>query len=244
MKTQLILMTLLLFSIFCCTSSCKKDSTEETTTSLAGLIKTVVTGHDSTFYYYRTDRLLDHTISNGVTTSYSYNTGYITVNSSYPKYYLDGNSLVVTETFLYDYYHPYEYSNHLEYNAGHFRTRYVLSSPGGEYGEIHYFYNNENQDSVREELGPPAVVPGIYDRQFFTYYPDKTNSITYANFGQPYYGKSNANPVKTKTTIRYLTAEDTLVDSYQYDYDNMGRIVQKIHISPTLIPDTTWYTYY
>ncbi len=101
---------------------------------------------------------------------------------------------------------------------------------------IDYYWSNGNLDSTRFSNN------GQYH---FTakrsYYLDKANSLSYVQYGVPFYGKLSKNILKTEQYF-YSDGSTNTLDEQSYEFDNNGRVTKQTSKSGQNI-EILYYTY-
>ena len=102
---------------------------------------------------------------------------------------------------------------------------------------MNFFYNNENCDSIRFMANGQHILTIVKE-----YYLDKPNALKDEAFGNPHYGKSSRNMIKTETYINPGNSPEPCTN-FNYEYDSMGRVSKEITSKGNNI-SIGLYTYY
>lgn len=178
------------------------------------------------WFTYNTKRLVVNTSSMGkdsTTTSFDYDkpdTVIRLLNSQQLVYERNKSGLVTRisgqdsltyQTFLYD--------------KNGFLTKKVTSDNYGTYRcRNEYIYSYKYDNLVYEQRKQVLVTGGreqVYTYQIsYEYYLDKPNAFGNNNYGEPYFGRSNRNLLKSV----YYTGQDAInsYESITYDYNTQG----------------------
>jgi hypothetical protein len=245
------------FAMVLLITGCKKnDSTNSTITPSASKLKTLTalpSGDVSTFYYDSIGRIKKVTTtatSNYLSYVYKGADSIIVFSSNgtdslrVGAYKLNGIGLAITNsapsntvTYTYD-------VNGYETNA---TTNSILGSVADT-----FVISGNNITEHKTGASSPALFTTVNTQQVYTYLTSKTNTVSNANRGMSFLGKSSANPVNTETfhsrTVVTIPPGTTTADetyNYSYDYDSNNRITKmtKTAVSNSAVTSET-YTYY
>jgi len=121
-------------------------------------------------------------------------------------------------------------------------TRTLTAQPLRSWA-YHYFYTNNNLDSIIETYtqGASSNSIGTYYDSYFT---DKTNTIGNDNFGQSFLGKSSKNPFNAARDIGHTNDGTYPQTNYVYEYDSLSRIIKQTEHEGNSSFTTLNFTYY
>jgi hypothetical protein len=150
---------------------------------------------------------------------------------------LNNKELVITRFdnpghYVIDVYFTLDYDN-----AGYLTARRSVYQ-NKEAGALDEFkYSQGNQISLTQSDG--RIKPNII---YYSYYPDRLNTIGNDNMGMTFNGHSSLNALKDAIHIQSIG--DTLRTTYYYHYDDKGRIIIRTGYYKSKLTDSTGYSYY
>ena len=125
----------------------------------------------------------------------------------------------------------------LDYDtAGYLTARSPISqSKAAILEEFKYSQGNQVRMIQNDSKSKPNII-------YYSYYPDRSNTIGDDNMGMAFNGHSSRNALKDVMNIR--TKGDTLRTTYYYHYDAQGRIITRAGYYKSKLTDSTGYSYY
>jgi len=173
--------------------------------------------------------------------TFSYGDSRINVSSDIILF-LDSDGRVYHEEKIATSTDPHIYVTHYKYDAaGHCIFKETSGSAGPtDTDTLFCHYSNGNLDSIERtyySYGFKTI------RQYFTYYPGDTNSLSNAARGQPFMGLSSRNALES-VRMKNILGEDSILWSYFYVFDERGRIVRQVKVIPGKPNDTVWFEYF
>lgn len=114
------------------------------------------------------------------------------------------------------------YEQLYEYNLDRTLNKVITKNNGSIIQVMNFFYNNQNCDSIRFLANGQHILTIVKD-----YYLDKPNALKNEVFGNPYYGKSSRNMIKTETYIDAGSLPDPCIN-FNYEFDVIGRVSKEI----------------
>jgi len=207
---------------------CKKNDVDAPVTPASGVakLKTRTAGTNTTNYTYDAQgRQTKYTNTDGSKVEIDYQPGiiyrkvYNTVSNflySY-KYELNSDGLASRTTLSTN---P-DYESLTQFHSDKTPAK-EIATINGNTSLIDYFYSNGNCDSLRFSNGNGNWFSTIVK----TYYTDKPNVLTDANTGDNFYGKNNANMLKTEI-YKYSNGTSNELATYTYEYDGQGRVIKE-----------------
>ena len=215
------LFILILVTIF---SGCDKSNLDAPAMRLEESLKVKTATYGSTVFNYTYDtqgRQLSCDNSDGVKRKYDYAIGSIKesiyINRTFEYFYkndLNADGLCVKETKS----NAPGYEQLYEYNPDMTLSRVITKNNGSITQRMDFFYSNENCDSIRFITNGAHTLTIVKE-----YYPDKPNVLNNEVFGNPHYGRSSRNMIKTETYINAGGSTGSCTN-FLYDYDSMGRV--------------------
>ena len=254
MKTKIVLLVVLAFSVSL--YSCKKDSdSSQSTKSL--IQKTTYEDQSYSTYQYDGTRMIKVSNSDGTYSTLEYATNTITV-----KGFSATNVLENTEVFTlnskgyavsaistsgkkkstssrsllpmpFPMYATGSTNITYEYDANGHMTKAIYGSGSGQ-ETMTYTISNGNTVSNIDVTGSITYTT---TSQYFT---DKTNTIGFENMGVTFFGKQDVNLIQSVTDSFSGTA---VTHTYTYQYDSQNRVVNETITTPGFNSTSTSYTY-
>ena len=129
------------------------------------------------------------------------------------------------------------YEQLYEYNSDRTLHKVITKNNGSIIQVMNFFYNNENCDSIRFMANGQHILTIVKE-----YYLDKPNALKDEAFGNPHYGKSSRNMIKTETYINPGNSPEPCTN-FNYEYDSMRRVSKEITSKGNNI-SIGLYTYY
>jgi hypothetical protein len=125
----------------------------------------------------------------------------------------------------------------LDYDtAGYLTARSPISqNKASILEEFKYSQGNQITETQSDQKSKPTII-------YFTYYPDRYNTIGDDNMGMSFNGHSSRNALKDVMNIP--SKGDTLRTTYYYHYDDQGRIITRAGYFKSKLTDSTGYSYY
>jgi len=221
------------------------------------MIKTVMVGKGrglTEYIYDDAGRVSLTKEPRGAKTTYSYSPGLVVMQGTdsagkifkTDTLYLNDNGKVATSV------------NH--HRSGSFMATFLYDDSGFVKQIVNYEVGSSRGDTLVFTIANGNVLtsqnPGSADRAkddaehagfktiYYDYYMDKINTTGIENKGEPFFGRSSRNLIKSAVTVG--SNGDTLsIVSFQYEYDPKGRAQSVIRIDRSgMKGDPILYTYY
>ncbi len=207
--------------------SCKKNNTDVTPTVTIPKVKNYAIGGEDVIYTYDAQgRILTriNTTSNWKY-EYVYGTNVVTENyysvstlSTTVRIELQSNGLAKRTFSAGDIYQTAYTYNDNNLVIQRVNTNTLNSNTATE----KFFYTGKQLDSTHKTFS----YNNDFYRTIYTYYTDKTNTISFKNQGHLFYADQADSPIKQ---IKYIySATNTQIQDYAYTYDAQGRIINRI----------------
>lgn len=208
-------------------------------------VHTRTTGNDvRTYTYDGMGRQLQSQSSVTNTSVYEYDGSLVDHKLYYPGGTLSGttvgqlnsNGLLTTYTST-NANGTFALSGTYSYNAQGQQTGQEVSFVNGDHAVGTFQFQSGNLVDIKSHLNG-----ALSWTKSFTYYGNKVNTLNNEAFGQPYYGTSSKNLVKSM--VFTITGGATTTENYDYEFDSQGRVAKVKTVKNGAQQPDILYTYY